>query len=76
LAQFGGNEFVDLLRDELDCENDNQLALRLGSSAPNVHSWRKKKNLTKTIVRNVVTKLVHHAVMHRHNWTNLGGTLT
>jgi hypothetical protein len=62
MAKFGRRQFVDLLLEELDCNNLNQLALRLGASYQKVHSGQKKGALTKTIVRNVVYLLIENAL--------------
>lgn len=49
-----GSQLVEMLREELGCDNKNQLATRLGVPAAKIQSWENAASLSKTIVRNVI----------------------
>jgi hypothetical protein len=57
-----GSEFVDLLREQLKCKNDNKLSERLEVTAPNINYSRQQKAISKGVLRNVLQKYANAAV--------------
>jgi phage-related protein len=60
--QCDGVQLVEMLLEELECENKNQLANKLNVSAPKIQSWESAKTLSKTVIKNVIDAVRSQAV--------------
>jgi len=54
--QKSGTILIHTLRTELDCKNNNQLAKKLGVTAPQISAWS-QASLSRTIARNILRRL-------------------
>lgn len=56
MAKYSGEALIEVLRHELECKNNNQLAKKLGVLAPQIAAWERSK-LTRAVFRNIIRKL-------------------